>query len=163
MVCSSPCLTCNSTADNDCRTCIVNYYLSGTECISCDLGCEICSTTSDNCSSCLSKYYFTTENICAPCVYPCDTCLTETYCYTCGFDVDNRHPGPTCNCLHAYSNTGSSCVICTSPCYTCLSDSINECLTCIDKYYFDSAALIATPNCLACSSECTLCTSSDIC
>lgn len=32
------------------------------------------------------------------CVYPCKTCLDETFCYSCGYGVENRLPPPTCEC-----------------------------------------------------------------
>lgn len=57
VVCTPPCKTCKSVADNDCLTCVDKYYLSGIECLDCDPECAICKNSSSECYVCEDGYY----------------------------------------------------------------------------------------------------------
>lgn len=89
------------------------------------------------CSKCIDTY-FLRSNACLPCEYPCINCLESDYCYTCGYDADNRRNiPPSCSCKDDYSDNGERCVLCTSPCLTCMTEELTDCLTCVIGYYFN--------------------------
>ena len=78
-------------------TCEDTYYETGDTCSSCAEGCIRCADTPGNCSSCLDGYYLE-GNTCTKCTPPCGNCLTDTYCFSCVLDVENRVSAPTCAC-----------------------------------------------------------------
>lgn len=110
------------------------------QCLPCGTGCATCKNLPDECYSCLDEYYLDGEQ-CKECVYPCETCLNETFCFTCGFDVANKNPAPSCSCKHGMSDSYDGeigCITCNSPCYTCSSTANDDCLSCIEDHYLDN-------------------------
>lgn len=59
IICTPPCETCNTVADNDCISCIEGYFLvsSTTTCEICSSACETCKNTLDECYRCKDGYY----------------------------------------------------------------------------------------------------------
>ena len=150
--CWPTCQTCSEHTSKDCLTC---YNLASknvnNECI-CNDGyfmvipsnpctAEPCST----CSLCSSK---------------CKTCNgTSTYCLSCQtpsylFNNDCITQCPSGFYPRSLDNT---CQLCDSSCITCNNAGSNNCLSCIDGYYYSP-----TPagSCLRCNLTCNTCVTS---
>lgn len=97
---------------------------------------------------------------CPKCNYPCETCLDSTFCYSCGFDIANKNPPPTCSCKYGMSDSFDpliGCIVCTEPCLTCSSTSDSDCISCIDDHYLEGT------ECKDCDPGCNKCTSLTVC
>ena len=71
--CYSSCLTCSGlgTSSNQlCVDCQTGYYLSGTNCLSCDTECLSCSGSSSNCQSCSGSYLLDGSSCVSSCTSP---------------------------------------------------------------------------------------------
>lgn len=94
---------------------------------------------------------------CLPCDYPCLTCLESDFCYSCGWDLDNRrYKEPSCKCNYLYHDNGKRCVLCTDPCRTCESEANTDCYSCIHGYYLDGE-VGTMAECKDCKKGCKVC------
>ncbi|CAD5122338.1 DgyrCDS10779 [Dimorphilus gyrociliatus] len=170
-ICPAGCSKCslNDEGTVECKACLSNYGLSGTECKLCGTtNCNICSPSGDEfkCDSCQDKYYLNNDD-CGKCPSNCKEC-TFNHKYEC----------TKCNDKYARTSDGS-CLACPSNCETCSVSSTNlvRCSKCVSSSYSlqsdgtcrscDDAAFIncgtcgPTPQggkapCLSCKSSFTL-------
>ena len=158
--CVSPCVSCSAIAD--CSSCIPGKFLYGTSCISpcpagyvgvvgsgacqaCTENCKTCSGAVNSCLTCVNGSYFLPSS--SSCVSSCEPSLFIDY-------------------------ANQKCVGCTSPCDTCVNSS-TTCLSCIAGYLnYQNQCLGSCPagmfiqankTCVACSSNCAVCTSLTSC
>lgn len=151
MTTSNNCLSCITSFGWLAYTCYspcpVTYFLSGSNCTSCDVLCSVCSGTATTCSACT----LTGANI---------GYLLNTTCYsTCPasyFPNTNGGAGPNtclaCNvaCLSCTDNTNISCQSCKTS-YTLSGSTCSS--SCLTGYGITSDPLV----CLLCSTECLTC------
>jgi hypothetical protein len=140
--CPDKCQTCNNGI---CATCIPGYTpnTAGTCVLTCQL---FCATCTDNLpSNCLSCYYgaYLNGTSCQLNV----TCNLDNSCTDCGQGL-------------GYVLVGSTCIQCTNMtnCIQCDKTNTDQCTKCVNGYYINS-----TYKCSSCSTNCTLCSSADIC
>lgn len=149
--CTSPCKTCKSLSDTDCITCEDPYYISDTECKECDVSCGGCTgPLGSECTYCAEGYYRDNDR-CLACVYPCGTCHNEFECIECASDPDLRFDAPSCMCKYELHDNGANCLACPSPCKGCNSESVTDCVSCLDGYWLDGN------ECPACDEGCVTC------
>ena len=149
-----------------CSQCYNNYYIKGSECITCSQlneGCTECDKEG-KCKNCRDGYILSEEtcNKTKTCDngeygYECKTCSElHSNCNTC----DNS--GYCSNCIEGYYLTGvnddSKCSKCLSTCKKC--ESLNTCTECNDGY------ILINGTCKSCNSlieGCESCSQSDTC
>lgn len=62
MECNNKCLTCIGSSEYECKSCVDNYYYTGSECNNCNSVCLLCFGNETNqCYSCISGYYYVPE------------------------------------------------------------------------------------------------------
>ena len=106
--CNPPCATCikNATAPNNCATCMPAYYLSGAQCLACQVKYCITCKTATTCSLCQNN--FVASN---------NTCVCRNQ-----YVPNNSTTNTSCIC-----NLNSTKLSQTDSCFVC---NIGECLSC---------------------------------
>ncbi|KAL4473929.1 hypothetical protein ABPG74_022793 [Tetrahymena malaccensis] len=161
-ICSDPsgCMTCQQCL-LPCLTCYKNDPLS---CITCPQGKSLFVTTCvDSCPPNISipSLDNNKNSICQPCPLPCQTCDLKKRCTSCisGFLFIADQQSCVNQCPDGYflpSATSNYCQRCGDVCKTCTQSS-NNCLNCIDGYYFSQDPVLGN-QCIACDSRCQTCT-----
>lgn len=147
--CYMNCKSCRNSDSNQCIYCQDGYYLLESECKVCHSSCKTCRKDSTlGCTSCMANANLGPNGDCK-----CDLgyylkitsigCLT-TECYSCLQCNEN-----CLTCKGPNSNDCSSCRTdkkllngeclesqCVSSCSECVSKSANQCLKCLDNFYF---------------------------
>ncbi|KRX06120.1 Insulin-like growth factor binding protein, N-terminal [Pseudocohnilembus persalinus] len=179
--CLSPCSTCITKEDN-CTSCINQYFLIDSDCLSCQtlLG-ENCITclNKENCQICSDGYYLQDGN-CLECNFPCKKCQSATECLDCEDNYFfNEFQCKTCNqwiencniCVsydqctqcdqYYYLEQLNKCTLCQAPCLECETE--NNCNSCIQNYFLGinecKTCQDWIPNCQQCTNyqQCEKC------
>ncbi|KAL4456740.1 hypothetical protein ABPG73_014766 [Tetrahymena malaccensis] len=159
--CNNLCQTCNNSVT--CLTCIDGYYLSGNQCLQCDITCYSCfGPTPSNCTVCSqpNQYISTKQNnicvsdcdisqaqfidstnpsqkYCRQCSQYCQICSSSTSCTTCiqGYVMN----GSTCQaCGQGKYQNGNTCSPCDSSCQACKGPGASNCTICAQSNYYIS-------------------------
>ncbi|EAR90268.2 zinc finger lsd1 subclass family protein (macronuclear) [Tetrahymena thermophila SB210] len=148
--CMLPCLSCYKNDALSCLTCSQGKSLFVSTCVdSCPPDISIPSLDSNN------------NNICSPCPIPCQTCDLKSRCTSCisGYLFIADQQLCVTQCPDGYfqpSDTSNYCQRCGDICKTCTQSS-NNCLSCIDGYYFSQDPVLGN-QCNICDSRCQTCT-----
>lgn len=145
--CLSPCSTCLNSGDY-CLSCISGYYLSGHQCLPCNLAIHKCVTcsSSDYCTLCQDGTSGASCTICNsdqyldPISYDCLDCnSTINYCSTCSgaqnctlcTDTFLLNSPTQCICPSTHYLSGGQCLSCASAIDYCTSCSMStSCIGC---------------------------------
>jgi len=166
--CAAGCSICSSLAS--CSACTQNYYISGVQCLSCDVSCLTCNGgLGTNCLSCNTNgllYHGTCIASCPAATFQ----ITISSCADCptGCSICSNL-GSCSGCTVNYYLSGVQCLACDPSCLTCNGGLINSCLSCnTGKLLYHSACISSCPaatfqdtiiSCADCSAGCSTCSS----
>jgi len=152
--CSSPCLTCTTSATN-CLSCNESWYLLNNSCV-------------DNCP--LNYYVENGQSTCNECNDSCSSCSqAASNCTLCSNGSAILFNGSCLfQCPSNYYFNGTTCVICNTLCATCQGSTSLDCITCPSLFFlyqnqcFGSCPLntyqSSATQCSDCSNLCDGCT-----
>ncbi|KAL4488465.1 hypothetical protein ABPG72_013033 [Tetrahymena utriculariae] len=133
------CYLCSSLTS--CTQCNDKFYLSNSQCLSCDQACTKCfGPTQQQCFGCIqNKYLYNSAclsqpnctalvgyfpnfqtSICQACQGKCKTCTSQNTCSS---------------CINGYYLQDNNCLPCPSQCSSCQSSTL--CSSCYQNYYLD--------------------------
>lgn len=142
--CGQNCVSCTSSNNLVCSSCIVGSYLSNSStCLPCDKNCITCAGTPTNCTTCPPGQN-NNGGICGGCPRNCISCANSTSCLTC-----NR----------GFVAVNGVCRGCSSSCSNCSATNITQCTSCAGGLNLINSACVSCPsNCQACNNGiCTTC------
>lgn len=174
--CVSPCAACLIVNSTSCLSCVVGYYLVGSQCLAnnCSANCAMCGSN-NSCLICMSGYFpYIGNGTCLPstagCIkssylnpFTCQGCAPGTMlnqytfvCVQCPLNCLGCISSAICvSCQPGYNLTASGifqCVPnCILPCLTCQATNSSFCLSCIAGYTYNSNGTCSPiTNCLSC-------------
>lgn len=154
IICTNNCSTCSSAAV--CLTCITNFFLNGSSCL----------------SSCPPVFY-SSNQICLPCSNNCTNC-DSTGCLACATTFYLYTGLCYQACPSGVYISGSICTSCASSCFTCTTYA-NVCASCLTgsilPYLYSGSCLASCPTgyysdnmvCTRCVNPCDECTTLTTC
>jgi len=132
---SSQCLNCQNGCDQcsnssaNCTSCIANYYLADSSCLSCPKECYSCSSMT-NCTACSENFYLRNYN-CLRCPNNCSICSGSS-CSVCqtGYAIETKCS--SCAKQFYFNSSTNSCDMCVLGCLACTNKSY--CSACDIRY-----------------------------